>query len=205
MFRKRPKDPLPPPTWLFVGLGNPGPEYRGTRHNVGFEVIDQLAERHKIQLSTRKHKAVYGIGMVGSESVILAKPLTYMNLSGESVAPLLREYRLGPDRLVVVTDELDLEVGDIKFKPSGGAGGHNGHRSLIKLLGTQDYARIRIGIGKPSESGADHVLSRFTPTEQSEINAAVSRSLVALEVVASAGLDRAIAETNTLRKNSSQE
>lgn len=198
MFRRKPIVPSVPPSWLIVGLGNPGPEYAGTRHNVGFEVVDMLAQRFRIKLDTRRHKAVYGVGLIAGESVVLAKPLTFMNLSGVAVAPLAREFQLAPERVLVVADDLDLDIGRTRMKPKGGAGGHNGHKSLIASLGTGDYPRIRIGIGKGKPGDTiDHVLSRFAPGERELIEDAKERAADGIETMVREGLERALTAINT--------
>lgn len=183
MFRKAPK-PTHPPEWMIVGLGNPGPEYRGTRHNVGFDVIDALADRHRIKLDKSKHQSRYGIGVIGDATVLLVKPLTYMNLSGRAVAPLAKEHGLAPDRILVVADDLDLTVGRVRIKPKGSAGGHNGHKSLIASLGTQEYPRVKIGIGSVDRTQTiDHVLGAFKGDERDAIQIAIRRSVDAVERV----------------------
>lgn len=197
MFRKKPAAPILPPEWLVVGLGNPGPEYRGTRHNVGFEFIDGLAERHRIKLDRSKHQARYGIGRLFETSVVLVKPLTFMNLSGRAIAPLLREYGLGVDRLLVVADDTDLPPGRVRLRPEGSAGGHNGHKSLIQSLGTQDYARLKIGIGRTAKDETiDHVLGPFRPDERPEIDAALRRCEAAVELLFHRGVEAAMQEAN---------
>ncbi len=180
MFRKK----TPTPTtvdWLIVGLGNPGPEYRGTRHNVGFEVVEAFAIKHKVKLNIAKHRAQYGIGAVSGVAIALVKPLTYMNLSGQAVAPIAKQYSVPPDRVLVISDDLDMATGRVRLKPKGSAGGHNGHKSLVGSLGTQDYPRLKIGIGRSGDATIDHVLSTFKPAERELINAAVDRSVYALE------------------------
>jgi PTH1 family peptidyl-tRNA hydrolase len=175
---------------MVVGLGNPGPEYRGTRHNVGFDVIERLAERHRIKLDKSKHQARYGIGRIGETTVLLVKPLTYMNLSGRAVAPLAKEHSLGPDRILVVADDLDLAVGRVRLKPKGSAGGHNGHKSLIQTLGTQEYPRLKIGIGSVDRTQTvDHVLGSFKGDERDLIARALERSVAGVERVLEAGLE----------------
>ncbi|MFZ4506213.1 MAG: aminoacyl-tRNA hydrolase [Fimbriimonas sp.] len=182
---------------MIVGLGNPGPAYRGTRHNVGFDTIDFLAERHKIKVTSGKHQALIGTGEIDGTGVCLAKPLTFMNLSGQSVAPLLKTYSLGVDRLIVIADDLDLHVGRVRMKPKGSAGGHNGHKSLIALLGTQDYARIKIGIGSVGkEKTIDHVLGSFNPEEKSQIQEAVKRAAYGVEAVLARGVEAALSLVN---------
>lgn len=196
MFRKS-TAPTAPPEWMVVGLGNPGPEYRGTRHNVGFDVVDRLAERHRIKLDKSKHQARFGIGRIGDTNVLLVKPLTYMNLSGRAVAPLAREYQLAPDRILVVTDDLDLVVGRVRLKPKGSAGGHNGHKSLIASLGTQDYPRVKIGIGSVDRTQTiDHVLGSFKGDEREVIALALGRAAEGVERVLEAGFEAAMNYVN---------
>lgn len=193
MFRKKPPVISAPPIWLVVGLGNPGPEYSGTRHNLGFEVIDALASRAKVKLTTRQHRAVFGNALVGGESVLLVKPMTFMNLSGQAVAPLARAKGIKPERVLVLADELDLALGQLRLRAKGSAGGHNGHRSLIASLGTQEYPRIKLGVGKTDRSQTvDFVLGRFDPEERVLANEAVERACQIVELVVSAGLDRAL-------------
>jgi len=189
MFRRASK-PTAPPEWLIVGLGNPGGEYRGTRHNVGFDVIDLLSERHKIKLDRGKHNARIGIGTIGGVTVVLVKPMTYMNLSGRSVAPLAREHGLKPDRILVIADDLDLRLARTRLKPAGSAGGHNGHKSLIASLGTTEYPRLKIGIGSASDNTTiDHVLGSFTPEERSAIDLGIRRAADGVEAVVKESLE----------------
>lgn len=200
MFRRKSKEPTLPPEWLIVGLGNPGPEYHRTRHNVGFDAIDLIAERAGQKLQTRKHQALYGVVTLRGQSVVLAKPMTYMNLSGQAVKALLREYSLSVENVLVITDDLDLSPGVVKMKPHGGAGGHNGHRSIIASLGTDRYPRIKVGIGK-GEQGRDHVLSRFNPEERKDVDAILKRIADAVEILVTDGLDRALTALNTSNEN----
>ena len=148
---------------LIVGLGNPGDKYQGTRHNVGFDVIDALARQEGLKLTDQKFRSDYTIWRVGDEKVLLVKPYTFMNLSGEAVLPLMSYYNISPDELVVVYDDLDLEPGKLRLRQSGSAGGHNGVKSIIEMLGTQDFKRVKIGIGRPQygHKVVDHVLQRF--------------------------------------------
>ena len=196
MFRKRPIL-SGPPTWLIVGLGNPGAEYKGTRHNVGFEVIDLLADRHRIKLDKSKHQARYGIGMIGETAVALIRPLTYMNLSGRAVVPFAREFGIKPDRILVITDDLDLQIGRVRLKPKGSAGGHNGHKSLIASLETTEYPRIKIGIGSVDRSKTvDHVLGSFNGEERPVIQAALATAADGAEICVQDGLDPAMNRVN---------
>jgi PTH1 family peptidyl-tRNA hydrolase len=193
---KRKKTAALQPVALIVGLGNPGPEYRGTRHNVGFEAIDRLAAQHKIKLKTTKHKAIFGVGEINGTAVALAKPLTYMNLSGQAVKPLLGLFSLQPDQILVIADDLDLEVGVIKMKPGGSSGGHKGHKSLIQMLATEDYARIKLGIGKGGQT-IDHVLGRFKPDERTDIDKAIKRAQEGAELFVTSGRDSAMNHVNS--------
>lgn len=175
-----------------VGLGNPGPEYAGTRHNVGFEVVELLAVRHRIKLDQAQHQARLGLGMIGSVGVALVKPLTYMNRSGRSVAPLARRYGIKPDRILVIADDLDLPTGKVRLRAKGSAGGHNGHKSLIESLGTIEYPRIKIGIGRPKDQAVDHVLSKFHPDERQTVKEAIELAADVVESVLGDGLEKAI-------------
>ena len=196
MFRRRP-EPIAKVEWLIVGLGNPGPEYRGTRHNVGFEVIDILAERHRIKMDQAKHKARFGVGAIDGTGVALVKPLTYMNLSGQAVAPMAKQYGILPDHILVVTDDTDLPPGKIRLRATGAAGGHNGHKSLIASLGTVDYPRVKIGIGRVSkDSTVDHVLGKFTGDEREEMLRVLDRSADAVQRILLDGIERASGEFN---------
>lgn len=185
MFRRKPKEPELPPEWLIVGLGNPGAEYRGTRHNVGFDFIDRLADVHKIKVQERKFNAVYGSGRAGEFSVALCKPMTYMNRSGQAIAPIMRHYGLKPERVLIVADDLDLPTGKLRLRPEGSPGGHNGHKSVAQSLGTQNYPRLKIGISKPGENREtiDHVLSRFDPEERKDIDDAIAYAIRYLDEV----------------------
>jgi peptidyl-tRNA hydrolase, PTH1 family len=168
---------------LIVGLGNPGRQYEETRHNVGFKVIDELSDQLHIPLDKAKFNGVFGQGMVNGEKVLLLKPLTYMNLSGESIRPLMDYYDILVEDILVVYDELDLPVGKIRLREKGSAGGHNGMKSIIQHLGTQEFKRIRIGINRPTNSMkiADYVLGRFPAEELQDIKDAIQKSAEAAE------------------------
>ena len=190
MFRRTPKPPTAPPEWIVVGLGNPGGEYRGTRHNLGFDVIDILSERNRIQIDRSKHKARYGMGEIAGHPVLLVKPMTYVNLSGQAVAAFAREHGLKPDRVLVVADDLDLSVGRVRLKPKGSAGGHNGHKSLIASLGSQEYPRIKIGIGSVDRSVTiDHVLGPIAAEEREPIRSALTLAADGVERIVEQGLE----------------
>lgn len=155
-----------------VGLGNPGPQYARNRHNIGFQVVDLFARRHGIELSKTQHKARLGDGWIQRggvrEKVLLVKPMTYMNNSGEAVAPLIRYYDIVLDDLLVIVDDLDLNAGQLRLRPGGSSGGQKGLKSIIRLLGSQDFPRLRVGIGRPPGrmAPADYVLQNFSAQEE---------------------------------------
>ncbi|WP_160725698.1 aminoacyl-tRNA hydrolase [Bacillus sp. USDA818B3_A] len=163
---------------LIVGLGNPGKQYHQTRHNIGFEVIDALSEQFSIPLNQSKFKGLYGIGLHNGEKVLLLKPLTYMNLSGESIRAVMDYYQIELEDILVIYDDLDLPVGKIRLRQKGSPGGHNGIKSTVAHLGTQEFNRIRIGIDRPTPgmSVPDYVLGRFRPEERPLTHDAVTRS-----------------------------
>lgn len=192
MFWKK-SNPTEAPQWLIVGLGNPGPAYRRTRHNVGFEVVDLLAAEGRIKLDRSKYRSRYGLGSVGGVSACLMKPLTFMNLSGQAVAPAARAWGIAPDRILVIADDLDLPVGKLRLRLDGSAGGHNGHKSLIHSLGTQGYPRLKIGIGAPGRGETiDHVLSGFPPEERSVVDAAIRSAAEVVVAMLEAGYEAAV-------------
>lgn len=168
---------------LFVGLGNPGKQYEKTRHNIGFEVIDALAERLNIPLNQAKFQGIYGMGLVNGEKVYLLKPLTYMNLSGESISAIMDYFQIEDEELVVIYDDLDLPVGKIRLRQKGSAGGHNGIKSTIAHLGTQEFNRIRVGIDRPPSGMKvpDYVLGRFSKEEQEAMGEVIQRCTNACE------------------------
>lgn len=152
---------------LIVGLGNPGMEYAATRHNVGFDMLTYLGDRYDIAMRSKEGRAVVGKGFIEGQKVILAQPQTYMNLSGESVRALMDFYKLEEEDLIVICDDINLSVGQIRIRPKGSAGGHNGIKSIIQHIGTQEFTRIRIGVGGKPEGGdlVKHVLGRFSREE----------------------------------------
>ncbi|MDZ5474328.1 aminoacyl-tRNA hydrolase [Bacillus sp. 31A1R] len=168
---------------LIVGLGNPGKQYDQTRHNIGFEVIDKLSDRLNIPLDQSKFKGVYGVGYVNGERVFLLKPLTYMNLSGESIRAVMDYFDIDVEDLVVIYDDLDLPVGKIRLRQKGSAGGHNGIKSTIAHVGTQNFNRIRIGIDRPTNGMkvSDYVLGRFTKEEQDVLEGVITTCAKACE------------------------
>ncbi len=185
-----------PITHLIVGLGNPGREYARTRHNVGAEAVELLASRRNTKLKASRSKAI--VAELGS--IVLAVPTVYMNESGEAVGSLARKYAVTPDQIVIVHDELDLEPGVLRVKVGGGLAGHNGLRSINQHIKSQDFVRVRIGIGKPQskEQGADHVLKRVPLQEREILDEAVARATDALELIIASGTDVAMREYNAI-------
>lgn len=181
-----------------MGLGNPGEEYDRTRHNVGAEVVQLLARRHGGKLRKQKERAFTDEVNIGGARVALAVPLTYMNLSGEAVAPLVRRYRVDPSKLVIVHDEMDFDVARLQVKAGGGLAGHNGLKSIVAHLHTQDFLRIRIGIGKPPgrREGADHVLRRFTKAEREQVDVTIEQAADAVEAILADGVETAMNRFN---------
>jgi PTH1 family peptidyl-tRNA hydrolase len=188
---------------LVVGLGNPGTEYRETRHNVGFMVADALVNRWRVADQWReKFDALLIKTMVGEESVILAKPLTFMNLSGQAVAGLAGFYKIEPADVFIVTDDVALPLGRLRARRDGGAGGHNGLKSIIQSLATQAFPRMRVGVGRGDDRRdlADHVLGRFEADERDTVSAAVLRAADATEVFLSDGIERVMNAFNAADK-----
>lgn len=187
---------------LILGLGNPGREYEGTRHNVGFAVVDELARRHGVVIDRSRHRARFGTGRIGRESVMLATPLTFMNLSGEAARPLLAYHGMEAAELIAIHDEADLEPGTVRVKAGGGIAGHNGLRSLEEHLGTREFVRVRVGIGRPSGGGermVGHVLGKPSPGEAAALAAGVDDAATAVEVILDQGVEVAMQRFN--RKN----
>ena len=186
------------PTHLIVGLGNPGPRYRDTRHNVGFGCIDLLAERWGIAVNDRRRTTVLGQGYRDGAPVVLAKPRTFMNLSGESVAYLLARFGGRAADLVIVYDEMALPLGRIRLRARGSDAGHNGIKDIIRNVRTIDFPRLRIGIGGPGMSGSvEHVLGRFSDEEKPAVDSAIARAADAVECLLSEGIDIAMNRYNT--------
>ena len=183
--------------WLVVGLGNPGAKYDGTRHNIGFEAVDALAERY----ATESPKAFKGAevrrGLIEGAACLFVKPQTYMNRSGDAVGNIMRFYKGESSRVIVIHDELDFEPGEVKLKKGGGAGGHNGLRSIISHIGAE-FLRVRMGIGKPrsSQQGADFVLNRFDQSSRERVNEALDIAVDAVAAILNHGVSRAMNQFN---------
>lgn len=192
--------------YIIVGLGNPTRQYEHTRHNVGFDAIDYMIDKYDIMYSGVKHQAMYGKGRIGSEKVIVAKPVTYMNLSGESVRQLTDYYKIDPEHeLIVIYDDVSLAPGQLRIRKKGSAGGHNGIKNIISELGTQNFLRIKLGVGeKPKDWDlADYVLGRFPKAEQALVEQAVERTADAVAMILAGDVDAAMNECNrkqTLRE-----
>jgi peptidyl-tRNA hydrolase, PTH1 family len=171
--------------FLILGLGNPGPKYQFTRHNVGFMAVDALADAHGIRLSKHDQNSLFGQGKIGDETVILAKPMTYMNESGLAAMALLRKYHLQVDRMIVLHDEIDLPLGTVKLKRKGGDAGQKGVRSIIQRTGEDEFARIRIGIGRPLDKQdiADYVLSSFEIDERGALGEILEQASIKAEEI----------------------
>jgi PTH1 family peptidyl-tRNA hydrolase len=191
-----------PADLLVVGLGNPGGEYQASRHNVGAEVVELLAQRHGGALKRTRERALVAEVRIEDDRVALAFPQTYMNLSGEAVALLVKRHGItDPERIVIVHDELDLPLGRIQIKRGGGLAGHNGLRSIKAHLHTDEFVRVRIGVGKPvtKEHGADHVLRRPTKRDRLELDVSVNEAADAVELIRSEGVDAAMNRINARR------
>jgi PTH1 family peptidyl-tRNA hydrolase len=184
---------------LIVGLGNPGREYAATRHNVGFMAIDRLAQKLGLAVKKTMFKSLIGQAQIDSEKVVLAKPQTYMNLSGGAVGALSRWYRLTAADLIVIYDDMDLPPGKLRIRSDGGSGGHKGMKSIIEVLGNENITRVRIGIGKPTEpdfDGADYVLSRISVDDTKIVEDSVNLAVEAVYCLVRHGVERAMNEYN---------
>lgn len=154
---------------LIVGLGNPGKQYEQTRHNIGFDVIDYMANKYNIDVNREKFKGICGEGFIESKKVILLKPLTYMNLSGESIRELANFYKLEDDEIIVVYDDISLDIGRLRIREKGSAGGHNGIKSIIQNLGGDKFPRVKVGVGQPKDNLVNHVLGKFSKEDREHI------------------------------------
>ncbi len=185
-------------TYLIVGLGNPGREYRETRHNVGFMLVDELARANNLAISRMQARALVAQGEIGGQKVILAKPQTFMNLSGQAVSGLLRFYKVPLDHLLVAHDDLDLPLGTIRIRPGGGSAGQKGLASTIERLGTQEFPRLRLGIGRPPGrmDAADYVLQPFSSGERATLKTVLERAAEAARLFIERGLEPAMNQFN---------
>lgn len=185
--------------FIIAGLGNPKKEYDNTRHNIGFAMIDELADKYHISVMDVKHKALTGKGMIGGHKVLLVKPLTFMNLSGESIRPLADYFKIDvASELIVVSDDISLPPGQIRIRKRGSAGGHNGLKSIIQQLGSEEFQRLRIGVGeKPGGYDlADYVLGHFSKEEQVVMSEGIKKAVGAVEMMLDGDIDGAMNEFN---------
>lgn len=189
--------------FVIVGLGNPEKKYEGTRHNIGFAVIDALADKYNISIKDKKHKALCGTGVIEGVKVMLVKPLTYMNLSGDSVADVMNFYKLDPEEdMLVVYDDISLAPGNIRVRKKGSAGGHNGIKSIIATCGTQNFMRVRVGVGEKPEGWdlADHVLGHFSDEDSRLVREAVDDAIGAIVMMSRGDVDQAMNNYNAKKK-----
>ncbi len=186
---------------VIAGLGNPGRKYEKTRHNMGFLTIDRIAENNGINVSRIKHKALVGDGFISGHKVLLVKPQTYMNLSGDSIREIMDYYDVDIEDLIVIYDDFDIETGALRIRKKGSAGSHNGMKSIIRCLGDDGFPRIRVGIGKSgSQDWKDFVLGKVGGSDSELISAAISNAADAVECIISEGIDRAMNKYNTKKK-----
>lgn len=184
--------------FIIIGLGNPGKKYENTRHNVGFITIDYLASKYGVSVTKLKHKALYGDGSIAGNRVILVKPQTFMNLSGESVREIIEWYKAPMSNIVLVYDDIDLAVGRIRVRPKGSAGTHNGMRSVLYQIRSDEFPRVRIGVGRPPEGWdlADFVLSRFGEDEKKAVEESVLKAAEAVTTIMESGVEAAMNKYN---------
>ena len=185
--------------YIIAGLGNPTKKYEHTRHNVGFDVMERIAGKYNIEMNQKKHKAVCGTGYIGGQKVLLMKPQTFMNLSGTSVREAVEFYKLDPEEaLIVIYDDVNLEPGSIRIRKKGSAGGHNGIKDLIANLGTQEFSRIRVGVGgKPEDFDlVDYVLGRFSKAERKQVKDAFERACEAVALMVQGKTEQAMNQFN---------
>ncbi len=182
--------------FVIFGLGNPGAQYSRTRHNLGFVVVDTLAEQYDISPNKRQHHSYWGEGVIASKKVILAKPHTYMNLSGQAAQSIVHFWQVPLSHFLVICDDMDLEFGQLRLRPKGSAGGHNGLKSIIQSLGSQEFPRLRIGIGRPPADAIDHVLSTFPRQQWDDLQDTILRAADAVVTFLSEGIEAAMNKYN---------
>lgn len=195
------------PSWLVAGLGNPGPEYDYTYHNLGFLAVDRLAEAAGIRVSRPECKALVGAGRVAGQNVLLAKPQIFMNVSGGSIGPLLDKYMLPPDRLILVYDELAIDWGSLRIKVKGSAGGHNGVSSVIRSAGSDNFIRVRLGIrpDHPMKDMKDYVLSKIRKAQMETLDQTLGQSVLAVESIITEGVEKAMTKFNRRAQGANEE
>ena len=178
--------------FLIVGLGNPGSQYEDTRHNIGFKVVDNIAKEYNIEINRQKFKGMCGEGFINGEKVILLKPTTYMNLSGESIREVVDFYKLSNEDILVIYDDISLDVGRLRIREKGSAGGHNGIKSIIAHLGTDIFPRIKVGVGQPNVDLVNYVLGKFTKEEMEVLNESIDASTKASKEIISSDVKTAM-------------
>ena len=180
--------------YIIVGLGNPEPEYSDTRHNMGFDTINKIAKKYNIEFSKTNFKGIYGTGIIEGEKVILLKPQTYMNLSGESIKEIIDFYKLNTDNLIIIYDDIDIEPGIIKLRKTGGPGTHNGMKSVIKEIGTEKFPRVRVGIGKPEHKGdlINYVIGKIPEEDKKILEKSTDVAKDAVIEIIKNGMDKAM-------------
>lgn len=184
--------------FAIVGLGNPGSRYENTRHNVGFDTVELISRRHNIKITKLKHKALYGDGDIGAQRVILAKPQTFMNLSGESVREIVEWYKIPAKNIIIIYDDIDLPIGKLRLRPKGSAGTHNGMKSVIYQIKSDEFPRVRIGVDRPPEGWdlANYVLSRFSSDDKKKVEEAIENAADAVETIIKFGINSAMNKYN---------
>lgn len=184
--------------YLIVGLGNPEEEYNHTRHNMGFHVINQLAKKYEISMNRKKFEGIYGDGKIKDQKVILLKPQTYMNASGKSIIQFMHFYKLQPENVIVIYDDMDVEPGRIKIRKQGGPGSHNGMKSVIYEIQSQEISRIRVGIGRPEEQNQmiEYVIGEITSEEEKNLEEGVEKAKEAIGAILEIGIDKAMNQYN---------
>jgi PTH1 family peptidyl-tRNA hydrolase len=187
--------------FLIVGLGNPGKEYEDTRHNIGFKVVDNIAKEYNIEINRQKFKGIYGEGFIDGKKVMLLKPATYMNLSGESVREVVDFYNLENEEVLVIYDDISLETGMLRIREKGSAGGHNGIKSIIAHLGSDVFPRIKVGVGQPTGDLVKHVLGRFSKEEIEVLNQSIDASTKAAKEIIKTDAKTAMNQFNGFKAN----
>lgn len=185
--------------YLIVGLGNPGREYEHTRHNIGFDAIDKISSRYNIDLNRTKFKGMYGEGFLNGEKVILLKPLTYMNLSGESVGEIASFYKIKNENIIIIYDDVDLEVGRIRIRKKGSSGGHNGIKSILCHLENEEFTRIKLGVGKAERDMVSHVLGKFHVEDREKIEGVLNCTVDIVDSIIKDGADSAMNKYNNFK------
>lgn len=184
--------------YLIIGLGNPEPEYARTRHNMGFDTVNIIANKYKIEMSRTKFNALYGSGSIGEEKVVLVKPQTYMNLSGQAVREFVNFYKVDKERIIVIYDDMDIEKGNMKIRKKGGPGSHNGMKSVVQELGMTDFSRVRIGIGTPEHKSdaINYVIGHIQDEEYDLLQEGIKKAAIAVEEIVKNGIDTAMNKYN---------